>query len=239
MTSSPHVVVIGAGTLGMCTAINLSEQGARVTVVEAQAIASGSSGRSVGVVLGGGAARAFAHVGVVRALREAGVPIDILGGTSAGGSFAAAFAREYNYDRAIDIVGKGIDAMLANFTIPLVSLTTGRDVLPYVRRNIGDLHIEDLWLRFFCISANLTRASVQVHDRGNLGRALLATGRLPAIHWICTEPGKASVVFAVHRVDQAGTADCRRLSGFARFAAPLPPPAAFAVTLRPSASTAG
>ena len=50
MTVSPHVVVIGAGTLGVCTALNLVEQGARVTVLEAQSIASGSSGRSVGVV---------------------------------------------------------------------------------------------------------------------------------------------------------------------------------------------
>ncbi|MDX8527444.1 FAD-dependent oxidoreductase [Mesorhizobium sp. MSK_1335] len=50
MIASPHVVVIGAGTLGACTALNLVEQGARVTVLEAQSIASGSSGRSVGVV---------------------------------------------------------------------------------------------------------------------------------------------------------------------------------------------
>lgn len=50
MTVSPHVVVIGAGTLGMSTAISLVEQGARVTVLDAQSIASGSSGRSVGVV---------------------------------------------------------------------------------------------------------------------------------------------------------------------------------------------
>src|SRR5947208_2065250 len=50
MTASPHVAVIGAGTLGLCTALNLLEQGARVTVLEAQSIASGSSGRSVGVV---------------------------------------------------------------------------------------------------------------------------------------------------------------------------------------------
>ncbi len=50
MTVSPHVVVIGAGTLGMCTALNLVEQSARVTVLEARSIASGSSGRSVGVV---------------------------------------------------------------------------------------------------------------------------------------------------------------------------------------------
>lgn len=50
MAASPHVVVIGAGTLGMCTAFNLAAQGARVTVLDANAIASGSSGRSVGVV---------------------------------------------------------------------------------------------------------------------------------------------------------------------------------------------
>ena len=50
MTASLHVVVIGAGTLGLCTALNLAEQGARVTVLEARSIASGSSGRSVGVV---------------------------------------------------------------------------------------------------------------------------------------------------------------------------------------------
>ena len=50
MKASPHVVVIGAGTLGMCSALNLVEEGARVTIIEAQSIASGSSGRSVGVV---------------------------------------------------------------------------------------------------------------------------------------------------------------------------------------------
>ncbi|WP_426137345.1 NAD(P)/FAD-dependent oxidoreductase [Phyllobacterium sp. SL163] len=50
MQKSPHVVVIGAGTLGMCTAINLCQQGAHVTVIDAGAVASGSSGRSVGVV---------------------------------------------------------------------------------------------------------------------------------------------------------------------------------------------
>lgn len=50
MTVSPRVVIIGAGTLGMCSAHALAEQGARVTVIDAQSIASGSSGRSVGVV---------------------------------------------------------------------------------------------------------------------------------------------------------------------------------------------
>lgn len=50
MSNSLHVVVVGAGTLGMCSAIHLIEQGAEVTVLDAQAIASGSSGRSVGVI---------------------------------------------------------------------------------------------------------------------------------------------------------------------------------------------
>lgn len=50
MNTPPHVIVIGAGTLGLCTAIHLAEQHARVTVIDAGAIAGGSSGRSVGVV---------------------------------------------------------------------------------------------------------------------------------------------------------------------------------------------
>ncbi|WFU80558.1 FAD-binding oxidoreductase [Bradyrhizobium sp. CIAT3101] len=50
MTASPHAVVIGAGTLGMCSAFSLAEHGVRVTVLDARSIASGSSGRSVGVV---------------------------------------------------------------------------------------------------------------------------------------------------------------------------------------------
>jgi len=50
MPTNLHVVVVGAGTLGMCSAFNLSERSVRVTVLDAHAIASGSSGRSVGVV---------------------------------------------------------------------------------------------------------------------------------------------------------------------------------------------
>src|SRR5689334_11123566 len=50
MAAAPQVVVIGAGTLGLCTAFHLAEQGAGVTVLDAGAVASGSSGRSVGVV---------------------------------------------------------------------------------------------------------------------------------------------------------------------------------------------
>ena len=49
-THLPHVIIVGAGSLGLCTALNLAEQGAKVTVLEANAIASGSTGRSVGVV---------------------------------------------------------------------------------------------------------------------------------------------------------------------------------------------
>ncbi|MGE0240853.1 MAG: NAD(P)/FAD-dependent oxidoreductase [Parvibaculaceae bacterium] len=50
MVNPPHVIVIGAGSLGLCTALSLAEHGAKVTVLEAKAIASGSTGRSVGVV---------------------------------------------------------------------------------------------------------------------------------------------------------------------------------------------
>ena len=144
-------------------------------------LARSLAGRAYGLVLGGGAARGFAHAGVIRALREAAVPIDIAGGTSAGAIFSATVGLEYDYDQSIEHVATGIAAMLANFTIPIVSLITGRDAALYLHKMLGDMHIEDLWLPCFCVSANLTRASVHVHKRGSLARSLLASSRLPAI----------------------------------------------------------
>jgi NTE family protein len=144
-------------------------------------LARSLTGRAYGLVLGGGAARGFAHAGVIRALREAGIPIDLVGGTSAGAIFAATCGLEFDYHQSIEIVATGIAAMLANLTIPVVSLITGRDAALYLHKTIGDMHLEDLWLPCFSVSANLTRASVHVHKRGNLARSLLASSRLPAI----------------------------------------------------------
>jgi predicted acylesterase/phospholipase RssA/CRP-like cAMP-binding protein len=140
-------------------------------------------GRSVGLVLGGGGARAFAHVGAVRALSEAGVPIDVVGGVSAGAVVAAQLALGrspadlYRQNQRIAQRGKA----LIDYTVPLVSLVEARKFTMVLRELFGDTRIEDLSLPFWCLSSNLTRAEKVVHRAGPLGPAVRASCALPGV----------------------------------------------------------
>jgi predicted acylesterase/phospholipase RssA len=146
------------------------------------------TGRAVGLVLGGGGARGFAHVGVIKALAEAGIPIDVVGGTSMGAMIAAQHAAEWAPEtmlaRTIEGAKKAFDP-----TFPLVSLIAGRKAGTMLRRFVGDTQIEDLWLPFFCVSTNLTRGHVNVHRRGSLLKGLLASNAAPGIYPPVVEDG--------------------------------------------------
>ncbi len=139
------------------------------------------TGRAVGLVLGGGAARGFGHVGVIRAIREAGIPIDMVGGTSAGSFMAVACALEYDDERTLQANVGAWEASLSDVTLPVVSFLSGRNAARYGLNLLRDKQFEDLWLPCYCISANLSRARVQVHDRGSVVRSLMATSRIPAL----------------------------------------------------------
>jgi len=141
------------------------------------------TGRAVGLVLGGGGARGFAHIGVIRALREAGVPIDAIGGTSMGAVIAAQYAmgKDETELRALNR-RTWIDANpLKDKTLPVVALLACRRLDRMVGDMFGTLEIADLWLPYFCVSADLTHAEVRVHDRGAVGRAVRASMSLPGM----------------------------------------------------------
>jgi len=140
------------------------------------------TGRAVGLALSGGGIRGAGHSGVIRALREAGVPIDIVGGTSAGAAMAAAAALEHDHQWMIDTIMTACLTMSKDWTIPLVSLLSGQKFDDCFDGLVGKTQIEDLWLPFFCVSANLTRASIQIHRRGSLLKSLLASMRVPAVY---------------------------------------------------------
>ena len=140
------------------------------------------SGTAVGLVLGGGAARGFAHLGVYRAMAEAGTPVDWLGGSSIGAIIAAGIAR---YGEPIGIIDRARKAFVegkpfGDLTLPVVSLLSGRRM----ERLIGEFlegQIEDLPVPLFCVSSNLSRGSVQRHERGSLPLALRASASLPGV----------------------------------------------------------
>jgi len=139
--------------------------------------------RSVGVVFSGGGARGFAHIGVIRALREAGLEIDAVGGTSIGALMAAAVALEWEDETLHQTFERSFVTTnpLSDYTVPLVSLVAGRKASRLLRREFGEGDIEDLPLPWYGVSADLTHGRTVVHDRGSLWRALRASIAIPGV----------------------------------------------------------
>ena len=142
-----------------------------------------AAGRSVGLVLSGGGARAYAHIGVVRAMRERGLPIDFAGGASMGGVVAACVAMDWDDEEIDRRIRKGfVDSNpLGDFNLPVVGLVKGRRVDARLEEHFGAIRIEDMALPFFAVSTNLTQATVRIHRNGLLRKALRASIALPGI----------------------------------------------------------
>ena len=141
------------------------------------------AGRTVGLVLSGGGARAYAHVGAIRELRAAKVPIDFIGGSSMGAVVGAAVAMGWE-DEEIDwrlrkafVESNPVD----DIALPLIAMTLGEKVGQRLKEHFGDQQISDLWLPYFCISSNLTSGSFQTHRRGSLREALRASIAIPGL----------------------------------------------------------
>jgi predicted acylesterase/phospholipase RssA len=138
---------------------------------------------AVGLVLGGGGARGFAHLGVLRALEEAGVPIDRVGGTSMGAIIGALYARGYDWQTMVDLSRWGWVKLQPHkvYTLPLISLLSAVKAEKMLDRMYAEDRIEDLWTDFFCVSTNITRTEVVVHREGSLRKAVSASMSLPGI----------------------------------------------------------
>jgi len=141
------------------------------------------AGRAVGLVLAGGGARGFAHIGVVKALAEAGVPFDNIGGTSMGALIAAGLACEWSIDELTSRMREAFVAgnPLNDYTLPLIAIVRCAKVTKLLRDNYGEMRIEELPKPFFCVSSDLTTGRVHVHRTGPLWRALRASIALPGI----------------------------------------------------------
>ncbi|HSH80062.1 MAG TPA: cyclic nucleotide-binding and patatin-like phospholipase domain-containing protein [Herpetosiphonaceae bacterium] len=112
------------------------------------------TGRSLGLVLGGGGARGYAHIGVIRALEEAGLHADLVGGTSMGALIAAYYARGVGPDVIVAMSRQyGSPRRLFDYTLPLLSFFAGKKLSNMLHAVCGDVHIEDLWRPFFCVSS--------------------------------------------------------------------------------------
>jgi len=150
---------------------------------QARRLARTMSGKSVGLVLSGGGARAYAHVGVIKALREASCPVDFVGGASMGAIIAAGIACGWDDEEMHTRIYKAFveSNPLSDYRLPVVGLVKGHKVDARLKEHFGDILIEDLPLPFFAVSTNLTQGTFQVHTSGLLREALRATISLPGI----------------------------------------------------------
>jgi EmrB/QacA subfamily drug resistance transporter len=156
----------------------------RAPAYEMGGLVAALAGRSLGLVLAGGGARAMAHVGVIRELEEAGFEVHRVAGTSLGSVVAAV--------HALGVDGATLEQVhhdafvrgnpIGDYTFPSRALTKGRRTPEFLRHYLGtDTLIEALPRQFRCVSVDLTARDLVVHRSGLLWEATAASARLPIL----------------------------------------------------------
>lgn len=140
------------------------------------------AGTAHGLALSGGGARGFAHIGVLRAFTELGVPIDCIGGTSMGAIQAGMHAMGMSTAQMIEMNRYVVSQRpFSEYTLPMVALMASRRRDACIHASYGDALIEDLWLPFLAVSTDLNGGAPVIHERGPLGRAISASSAIPGV----------------------------------------------------------
>ncbi|XP_006900732.1 PREDICTED: patatin-like phospholipase domain-containing protein 7 [Elephantulus edwardii] len=139
------------------------------------------TGNAIALVLGGGGARGCSQVGIIRALSECGVPVDMVGGTSIGAFMGALYAEERNYSRMRIRAKQWAENMTSmvntvlDLTYPITSMFSGAGFNSSVYNVFKDRQIEDLWLPYFTVTTDITASAMRVHMDGSLWRYVRAS----------------------------------------------------------------
>lgn len=141
------------------------------------------TGHAIGLVLGGGGARGLAHIGVIQALEEARIPVDLVGGTSIGAVIGGQLASGWTSARILAETRKMLveGGSLNDYTVPVIALLRGRRFFGMLRKLYGDRRIEDLPIGYFCISTNLSQSTCMVHRSGLLQKWVAASMAVPGM----------------------------------------------------------
>ncbi|XP_037740109.1 patatin-like phospholipase domain-containing protein 6 isoform X1 [Chelonia mydas] len=147
------------------------------------------TGNSIALVLGGGGARGCSHIGVIKAMEEAGIPIDLIGGTSIGSFIGALYAEERSAVRTKQRAREWAKSMNSVFetvldlTYPITSMFSGSAFNTSISKVFQDKQIEDLWLPYFNVTTDITASAMRVHKDGKRLRPTpVACPRLHEVH---------------------------------------------------------
>ncbi|KAI1210007.1 lysophospholipase NTE1 [Annulohypoxylon truncatum] len=152
-----------------------------------QRLARRLCGKSIGLVLGGGGARGIAQIGIIKALEEAGIPIDIVGGTSIGSFIGALYARHADIVPMFGLAKKFAGRMASmwrfalDLTYPSASYTTGHEFNRGIFKTFGKHQIEDFWLEYYCNTTNISKSRPEIHTSGYAWRYVRASMSLAGL----------------------------------------------------------
>jgi NTE family protein len=137
----------------------------------------------IGLALGGGAAKGFAHVGVIAVLEQAGIEPSLVVGTSAGSLVAAFYASGMNAAQLQATAMRMEEVTLADWMVPLINrgLFRGEALARFVNDAVASRPIEDMRLTLGVVAADLANGQPILFRRGNTGAAVRASSAVPAI----------------------------------------------------------
>lgn len=140
--------------------------------------------RGVGLVLGGGGAKGYAHVGAVRLLLEQGVEFDFVGGTSAGAIYGSGMAlADFDMDKTEYFCKRSVDMGITSrdYTLPLLSMMSGKKMVTFLDSFLEEYRIEDFWVNYYCISTNFSSAQPVHHRYGLAKQCVQASMAIPGV----------------------------------------------------------
>jgi len=135
----------------------------------------------IGLVLGGGAARGFAHIGVIKVLEENGIHPDIVVGTSAGSFVGAFYAAGYDSAQLLALADEMKEDQLRDIVWPDRGFVKGYRLQDFVNRRLHDRSIEELPIRYGAVVTDLHSGATVLLTRGNVGMAVRASSAIPGI----------------------------------------------------------
>ncbi|MCR8657342.1 patatin-like phospholipase family protein [Paenibacillus endoradicis] len=161
---------------------------------------------TVGLALGSGALRGMSHIGVIRSLQQAGIPIDIIAGTSAGSLVGGAFAAGMSVDELEKAVTKLKWNNIVSLTFPKKSIVHNEPLINFIESYLGNAQIEQLSIPFAAVASDSNTGEAHIMRKGSLARAIAASTAIPAVMRPVQYQGKTLVDGAVvHPVPAALT----------------------------------
>ena len=138
--------------------------------------------KKVGLALSGGAARGFAHLGVLKVLKEHDIPIDFVAGTSAGSFAGGAFAAGMSIDKIIEIGKQMSWYKMSKLSFSAKGLVSNAPIAALIKDNFPFTKFEDLMIPFAAVATNLeTGEEFVFKDEGDLGFAICSSCAIPGV----------------------------------------------------------